>query len=256
MAQLAISALPKVGSSLVPRSEVDRTKLQARLIEAGYYSRQALAVFLGVKMLLTIGPALLGLLLGLAGVMPVAIGLIIGAMCGILGLIGPSFWLDMKKTERQRAFRRALPDALDVMVICLEGGLSLAAAFRKVSSELGVAHPLLAAELNILQREMQLGLSPGEALRHFADRTDLEELRTLSSVVQQSERLGAGLAQALRVHAEALRFKRLQWAEEMAGKAAVKMLFPTLFLIFPGIFVVILGPAGVRILELFAQMKR
>jgi tight adherence protein C len=249
VAQVARSALPKLGAPLIPKDEDERTRLQTRLIHAGLYSRQALAVFLGVKMLLIVGPAVLGLIAGLLGLVSIQLGLIGGACLGIAGMIGPSFWLDRCKANRQTAFRRSLPDALDVLVICLEGGLSLAGALRRVAGELRNAHPLLADELNIVQREVQLGRSEGEAMRQFADRTDLEEMRGLAAVIIQAERFGAGLVKALRVHAETLRTRRIQYAEEMAQKAAVKMLFPTVLCILPAIFIVILGPAVIQILE-------
>jgi tight adherence protein C len=247
-AQAARSTLPKLGAPLLPKSEEERTRLQTRLIHAGLYSRQALAVFLGVKMLLLAGPAVAGLTVALLGLVSFQAGLIGGAILGISGMIGPGFWLDRMKTRRQTSFRRSLPDALDVLVICLEGGLSLAGALSRVAGELRDAHPLLASELKIVQREVQLGRSEGEAMRQFADRSDLEEMRSLAAVIVQTERFGAGLVKALRVHAENLRSKRIQYAEEMAQKAATKMLFPTVFFIMPSIFIVILGPAAIQIM--------
>jgi tight adherence protein C len=247
-AQAARSTLPKLGAPLLPKSEEERTRLQTRLIRAGLYSRQALAVFLGVKMLLIAGPSVVGLTVALLGLVSFQTGLIGGAILGISGMIGPGFWLDRMKTRRQTSFRRSLPDALDVLVICLEGGLSLAGALRRVAGELRDAHPLLASELNIVQREVHLGRSEGEAMRQFADRSDLEEMRSLAAVIVQTERFGAGLVKALRVHAENLRRKRIQYAEEMAQKAATKMLFPTVFFIMPSIFIVILGPAAIQIM--------
>jgi tight adherence protein C len=255
MSQLAMSVLPKMGVAIIPSSEEQRSELQTRLIHAGYYGRQALVIFLGLKMLLTIGPAVIGLMAGMVGIIPISYGVIFGAILGITGMIGPSFWLDRRKSERQMAFRRALPDAMDVLVICLEGGLSLTGAIRRVASELRTAHAGLAMELQIVQREMQLGRTAGEALRQFAERCDLEEIRSLASVINQSERFGASLVKALRVHAETLRGKRLQMAETMAQKAAIKILFPTLIFIFPGIFLVILGPAVVQLIEMFSRFK-
>jgi tight adherence protein C len=166
---------------------------------------------------------------------------------GILGMIGPSFWLDSAKAKRQTMFRRALPDALDLLVICLEGGLSLPGALKRISTELRMAHPELSAELGIVQREIQLGRPPGEALQQMGLRSDLEEIRSLASVITQAERFGASLVKSLRVHSETLRLKRHQYAEEMGQKAATKVLFPTLLFIFPAIFVVILGPAAIQI---------
>jgi tight adherence protein C len=254
VAQLARSALPKMGAPLLPTNEGERTKLQTRLTQAGLYSRQAMVVFLGVKMLLMVAPALLGLAAGVVGLVSVTEGLVFGALLGIFGMIGPSFWLDKRKKARQASFRRALPDALDVLVICLEGGLSLPGAVRRVAGELRTAHPLLAGELNIVIREVHLGLSTGEALRQFGERSDLEEVRGLASVITQTERFGASLVKALRVHAETLREKRLQYAEEMAQKAATKILFPTVFFILPGIFIVILGPAVIQIVAVLDKI--
>jgi tight adherence protein C len=256
VAEFAQTALPKMGASLLPKDEAQRTYLQTRLIHAGLYSPHALLPFLGVKLLLMVSPLGIGLIVGFLGIVPIFHGLIVGAILGIVGMIGPGFWLDRRKAARQIAFRRALPDALDVLVICLEGGLSLTGALRRVAAELKTAHPLLAAELQIAQREVQLGRATGEALRQFADRTDLDEIRSLASVVIQAERFGASLVKALRVHAKTLRENRLQRAEELAQKAAIKVLFPTLLFIFPGIFLVILGPGAIQIVEMFKQMNR
>ncbi len=252
--QFTQTTLPKLGTALMPTDEVERNQLRARLVHAGFYGRQAMAIFLGTKMILIVMPALIGLFLGITGLLPTTEAVLIGACMGILGMIGPSFWLDGRKKKRQTNFRRSLPDALDLMVICLEGGLSLPASLRRVGTELRTAHIVLALELNIVQREIQLGCSPGEALQKMGGRTDLEEIRSLASVITQAEKFGASLVKSLRVHAETLRLKRHQRAEEMAQKASVKVLFPTLLFIFPAIFVVILGPAVFQILEQLNQM--
>jgi tight adherence protein C len=256
VADLARQVLPAVGAPLMPKKEQERTRLQARLIQAGLYSRQALIVFLGVKMLLTAIPVLAGLMASMLGFVDLQVGLVMGGLLSIAGLIGPSFWLDQRKAARQSSLRRALPDALDVLVICLEGGLSLFAAFRRMAAELGTAHPLLAAELTTVEREIQLGRSTGEALRAFGERADLEEIRRLASVITQAERFGASLVKTLRLHAEILRLKRMQHAEEMAQKAAVRILFPTLIFIFPGLFIILLGPGLIQLLDAFAELKR
>ena len=151
--------------------------------------------------------------------------------------------------------RRGLPDALDMIVICLRGGLSLQGAFARVVQDLSMAHPGLALEFSINTREIQLGRSTGEAMRHFADRCDLEEIRSLASVILQAERLGASTVNALRIHADTLRVKRLQRAEEMAGKAGTKMVFPTILCIFPAILLVVIGPAVFQIIDRFKDMQ-
>ncbi len=255
MEQLARSALPKIGAQIVPDDEEERKLLQARLVHAGLYGRQAMVLYLGVKILLMTAPALVGLAAGLAGLVPVAHGVLVGSISGAVGMIGPSFWLDKKKAARQVAIRRALPDALDVVVICLEGGLSLPGTLRYVAEDLRTAHPLLAAELNIVQREVQLGLTAGESLRKLADRTDMEEIRSLASVIIQADRLGASLVKSLRVHADTLRLKRRQRAEEMAQKAGTKLLFPTIIFIFPSLFVVVLAPGLIQLTSTFKMLK-
>jgi tight adherence protein C len=255
LAEFARQTLPKMGGALVPKSEEERNRLQTRLVHAGLYGPQAMALFLGVKVCLIVGPGLLGLVAGAVGLMPTQQAVVLGGVAGGLGMILPNFWLDRRKTSRQTTFRRALPDALDVLVICLEGGGSLPSALRRVAGELRTAHPLLAGELNIVQREIQLGRSAGEALRQFADRADLEELRMLASVILQAERFGASLVKALRVHAETLRMRRVLNAEEMAQKAVVKILFPTILFIMPAMFIVILGPTTALTLETLKNLK-
>jgi len=255
LGKIASTTLPRMGTPFIPKDEEERTKLQTRLIHAGLYRRQAMVVFLGVKALLMIAPTFLGVAASLMGVVTLWQGLLLVIGGCIAGLIGPSFWLDRMKRQRQRNFRRALPDALDVLVICLEGGLSLSAGLRRVSTELRTAHPELASELAIVQREVQLGLTSGEALKKMGERSDLEEVRSLASVILQSERLGASLVKALRVHAESLRLKRYQRAEEKAAVAATMVLFPTLLFILPAVFVVILGPAAFRLIEMLGKMN-
>lgn len=252
---LARAALPKVAEPLLPGSEQLRTRLQARLYSAGYYAPQAMTVYLACKMLLIFTPWLVGLTIGLAGLLPIKTGVAMGAIVGATGLIGPELWLRRCKEERHRSMRAGLPDVLDVLVICLEAGASLTAGLRRIVGELRGTHPLLAAELLIAQREVDLGLPTGEALHHLASRADLEEMYSLAGVVLQAERLGSGLVKALRIHAETLRQKRLQEAEETASKAATKVLFPTLLCIFPGILVLLVGPAAIQVKDLLDRLK-
>ena len=131
--------------------------------------------------------------------------------------------------------------------------MSLNGAFARVAHELATAHPMLAVELQIIQRQTQMGRSTGEAVREFAKRFDLEELRSMASVIIQSEKIGSSVVTALTVFAETLRTKRFQRAEELAQKAVIKILFPTLLFIFPGIFIVILGPAAIQVYELLTS---
>jgi tight adherence protein C len=254
LASIARTTLPKMGTPFVPSDEEARTKLQTRLIHAGLYGRQAMVALLGLKVSLMFGPALVCIPAGLLGVVTFQSAMLVSTVFAIVGMIGPSFWLDHMKAARQSNFRRALPDALDVMVICLEGGLSLPASLKRMAGELRTAHPALAMELSIVEREIQLGRTSGEALRKMGERSDLEEVRSLASVILQSEKFGASLVKSLRVHSEALRTKRMQRAEELAQAAATKVLFPTILFILPAMFAVILGPAGIHLMRAFQGM--
>lgn len=240
---------------LSPANHEGRKQIGDRLVQAGIYRRNSLPAYLLMKSLLIALPVSLGFAASSAGLLTFNQAIVSGLITGIIGTIAPGFWLDAQRSRRQTTLRRALPDALDVIIVCVEGGLSLPASFARVASELRGVHPLLAAEMKIVQREIQLGRSTGEALKNFANRFDLEELRGLASVVLQAERFGASVVKALRVHADSLREKRLQRAEEMAAKAAVKLLFPTVFFIFPALFVVILGPAAFDIIELMNKLN-
>lgn len=227
--------------------------LRDRMTQAGLYDSKATVLFVTLRLVLALSPTVLGFLAAQAGMVTMTQGLGIGVLAGLFGTLAPSFWLDHIKRARQTKIRRALPDALDVLVVCLEGGLSLSGSFSRVARELSTAHPMLAVELQIVERQTQMGRTIGEAIREFAGRFDLEELRSMASVIGQAERLGTSVVTALEVFAETLRLRRSQRAEEMAQKASVKLLFPTLLFIFPGIFVVILGPAAIQVYHVLIQ---
>ncbi len=246
--QMARAALPKVGQIIVPSDEDERTKLRARLVHAGLYHRQAMHLFLGVKLSLLMMATIVGVGLTITHVLPPTQALPAAMILFFAGMIGPSFWLDKRKKKRQSSLRQGLPDALDVLIICLEGGVGLQAGIKRVADELSAAHPILGGELKIVDREIQLGRGPGEALNHFARRTDLEEALSLASVVTQSERFGASLVKSLRTHSDALRVKRKQKAEEKAQKASTMILAPTLLFIFPAIFIILLAPAAFQVM--------
>ena len=231
------------------RKEEQKLDLRTRLAQAGVYNRAAAHLFLVARLVLTVAPLVLGYLFGQMGYVSPKTGLILGAIAGILGTFLPYFVMRLAKQSRQTQVRRALPDALDVLVVCLEGGISVNAAFARVSRELVTAHRLLALEFQIVEKQSQMGRTMGESVREFAKRIDIEELRSMASVILQAERMGSSLVEAMTVYADTMREKRFQQAEEKAQKAIVKLLFPTLLFIFPGIFVVILGPALIQMYE-------
>lgn len=255
LSKMLLARLPDMGTPLLPTSEMQRSRLRQRLFQAGIYDRNALPVLMGVKMLLMALPLLLSATLAASGALSPSRAVIAGAFGIGLGMIAPGLWLDYCKKSRQVTLRRALPDALDMLVLCVEGGVSLSAAMQRVTAELTTAHPLLGAEMDLVQREMMLGVSVGEGLQKMASRTDLEEIRNLAAVIVQSERYGTSVVKALRIHADTLRVQRQQRAEEMAQKAAVKILFPTLLCIFPAVFIVILAPAAFQLVAIFSRMK-
>lgn len=238
------------------REEQRKKTLQDRMAHAGFYKSTAVWIFTTGRLVLFAIPIAIGYLAARAGTVPMSQGVIFGLMVGLAGTLAPSFWLDYVKAQRQKQIRRALPDALDVLVVCLEGGLSLSGSFARVARELATAHPMLALEFQIIERQTQMGRTTGEAVRELANRFDLEELRSMASVIIQAERIGSSVAGALEVFAATLREKRNQRAEELAQKASVKLLIPTAFCIFPAIFIVVLGPAMIQIYKALANITR
>ncbi|MBD3267537.1 hypothetical protein GF373_12790 [bacterium] len=155
--------------------------------------------------------------------------------------------------KRHKQIFHGLPDALDLLVVCLEAGLGLDAAMRKVSEEFHLTSPVLSEELNLTCNAVRLGQSRGEALHELGARTDHIDLKALVAVLNQADRFGTSMAQALRVHADDMRTRRKQRAEEMAAKTTVKLIFPLVMFIFPAIFVVLGGPAIIRIVKMFTE---
>ncbi len=224
-----------------------RTRLQTRLLRAGYYGSSGLANVCAVKFLamtLAPGTALFGAVLGAWSFYR---GLLVAGIVACLGLLAPGMWLADRMRRRHMILRRSLPDLLDLTTACLDGGIAIEAALQRVTDELATTHPLLCQELRIVRSEIDVGSAVDEAFLHFAERTDMEEIRSLAAFVQQSQRYGASMSDALRELSDMLRSSREHRAEERAHKAAVKVLLPTLFFIFPAIFVVLVGPAAIQL---------
>jgi len=240
--------------SLVSSEVLDQPKLRLRLRQAGYHEVHWPLAFLGAKCALFVLLPILAVAVSYTtSIVSANLAMTLAGAAALVGLLAPEAWLAAACRKRRRQLRDALPDALDMLVLCLEGGISLTGAVTRVTSELRSAHPILASEMEVLQREIQMGMTAGEAMQKFGERCDLDEMKVLASVLIQSERYGASVAKPLRIHADTSRQTRLQAAEEAAQKAAVKILFPTLLCIFPAIFIVILGPAAYQIANLFSQ---
>ena len=172
------------------------------------------------------------------------------------GLSLPAAFLRSKARKRQEAITDALPDALDLLTVCVEAGLGINSAFLRIAEEFRLSSPTLSEEFDVVNREMVAGKPRVEALRALSDRTGVEEVKSLVAMLIQTERLGTSLAQSLRVHSDSLRVRRRQRAEEAAAKTTIKLAFPLVFLLFPALFIVILGPGVLQILRvLFPSMN-
>jgi tight adherence protein C len=243
------SSLTRLGRYVIPDNEVKQRELRMRLIHAGIYAPSALSVFAGIRALLTIVPMVCGCLALASGLMSLEMATYFLAPVVVLGMVGPSFWLDRRTKRRKSTFRQAIPDFLDLIVACLESGMTFESALQRVTDELQTAHPALTAEMRIVQREIAVGRSVDLALQNFAERCGLDEAKTIATFAQQARRLGTSMTEPLRTNAEMLRHRREQRAEELAHAASVKILFPTLFFIFPVIVGILVGPAALEIKE-------
>jgi len=230
-----------------PSAEDVRSTRQL-LINAGYRSRKVPLMFLGAKLMLAVFAVLLftlvpAKLMGFPSVSNLTICYVVAAA---VGYYAPIVWLRRVIASRKDALQRAMPDALDLMVVCVEAGLGLDQAIGRVSQEVSRTHPALGDELNVLTVELRTGVSRQEALKNLARRTDLEELGNLVAMLVQTDRFGTSIGQALRVYADSMRTTRRLKAEELAAKLPVKLLLPLIFFIFPSLIVVTVGPAVIR----------
>ncbi|MDR3739416.1 MAG: type II secretion system F family protein [Terracidiphilus sp.] len=234
---------------VVPKSEQEKSVAQQRLVMAGYREDSAIKVLYGVKVILPILLAGVVLITGVAGR---SFFLIIA--CLGVGFIGPDFILGKMISSRQAKIKRGLPDVLDMLVICVEAGLSLDQATARTAEELRQAQPILSDELLVVALEQRAGATRSDAWKHLADRTGVDVVRNLVSMLVQSEQFGTSVAKTLRVHSDTLRTKRVQEIEEKAAKLSVKLLFPLVFFIFPSLFVVVLGPAIIMMSDSFKKL--
>jgi tight adherence protein C len=243
-----VATLTQIGSH-APQSASEVGKLRQRLLAAGYRRNEALVVFYGVRvgiavlLFLLLSTPLLGhanILLGLAG-------------CAI-GYVLPGMVLARMAKRRQHRIRLGLPDVLDLLVVSVEAGLGLDQAIQRVSDELAFAHPDLSDELRMVGLELRAGTARPDALRNLATRTGVDDISSLVAMLVQTDKFGTSVAQSLRVHSDTLRTKRRQRAEEAAAKTGVKMVFPLVFCIFPTIWVVTIGPAAIKFIQVIGPM--
>jgi tight adherence protein C len=245
--------LPGLARHLLPAGEDGRLKVQTRLVRAGVDHPQATFLFFLLRLLAMIAPMLVAIVVAIAGAVAWNWALLYGSVGGGVGMLLPGLWLDRRIARRQHVLRRSLPDFLDLFVACVESGQALQATIGQVADELRLTHPELSAEFSVCSRQTQLGCTMEKAVADLAERTGLEELRSLSTFVQQSQRFGSTIGSALRELSDTLRTNRELRAEELAQQASVKILFPTLLFIFPAVFVVLAAPAAIRIHETLVQ---
>ena len=246
--QHVVGVLKRLGQA-VPHSPNEMGKLQQRLVRAGYRSHDAVIVFFGIR----IGLALL--VFGvLASPLVMRPNLMVALTGAGVGYLIPSMGLGRMEKRRQHRIRMGLPDGLDLLVVSVEAGLGLDQAIQRVGEEIAFAHPELSEELRLVNLELRAGKGRSEALRALADRTGVDDLASLVAMLVQTDRFGTSVAQSLRVHAETMRTKRRQRAEEAAAKTGVKMVFPLVFCIFPAIWVVTIGPAAIKFVQVLVPM--
>jgi tight adherence protein C len=234
---------------LMPQTELEQSQLKIRLANAGFRSDSAVAVYLGLRVAVLIGFSLLGLAIFLPrygfksdAMMPV--GLFV-----LIGFILPGIVLWFLRKSRQDAIFLSLPDALDLLVVCVESGLGLDAAMRKVCDEMKDHAKVIAEEFSLANFQLQMGRPRREVLHDLGVRTGVDDVRSLAAILIQADRFGSSIAQALRVQSDSMRTRRKQLAEEKAAKTAVQLIFPLVLFIFPGIFVVLVGPAAISIMK-------
>jgi tight adherence protein C len=221
-------------------------QLRQRLVQAGIFDARAVGFFFLLRGVLAVGLGALGFALAPIIGYPTLQWPLVGCL-GIFGYLAPSLALDRIVAARRQEYRAGFPDMMDLLVVCADAGLGLAAAFERVGRELGESYPNLSANIHMANLEIRAGRTMAEALEHFGDRLGLAEVRSFATLIQQSAELGSSITDALRVYSEDMRHKRLSTAEEKAYALPAKLSMPLMICIFPVLFVVILLPVFVRI---------
>ena len=243
----SVGSLVEHFNSVIPKSQAEVSVVKARLICAGYRTESAIRIFNGAKFLTPIACCAIAWTTGLYKLTPFFV-----YACSLgLGFLAPDFWLSNRIKKRQSLLRKGLPDVLDLLVICIEAGLSLDQATVRASEELSYAQPELCDELSVVVLEQRAGRPRDEAWKHLSERTDVDAIRNLTSMLIQSEQFGTSVGKTLRTHSDTLRTKRVQQVEEAAAKTTIKLIFPLVFFIFPALFLVVLGPSVIMMMEAF-----
>jgi len=245
--------LERLGQVNKPKDLAGTSRLRASLVTAGYRNRRAPVIFMGTRIFIAIILGLVFLVFGAElteGKDPMFFpGFLIGAM--MIGFYAPQVWLNSAMSGRKERLIDGFPDALDLMVVCVEAGLGLDQAITRVGQEVMKSHPDLGTEFNLLNLELRAGLSREQGLRNLVNRTDLDDVRSLVALLIQTDRFGTSIGQALRVHSDSMRMKRRLKAEEKAAQLPVKLMVPLILFIFPCLMVVIIGPGAIQLMRNF-----
>ncbi len=244
-----VDAAKAISSPLMPQTELEQNALKTKLANAGFRSDAAPMVYSGIRLASLAGFFLFSVIVFLPG-RPLTWKTLqwVIIFTGI-GFYLPSIILWWLRRKRQEEIFLTLPDALDLLVVCVESGLGLDAAMRKVCDEMGSHAKVMCEELSLANFQLQMGRPRREVLHDLGVRTGVDDVRSLAAILIQADRFGSSIAQALRVQSDSMRTRRKQIAEEKAAKTAVQLLFPLILFIFPGIFVVLVGPAAINIME-------
>jgi tight adherence protein C len=249
VAHVVARGLKPLAKLASPIREDELSAIRTKLNHAGFRSSAAVQIFLAVKVILALGFVVVLLWFNAARLNPISMLPAWGIGVASFGFFLPNAWLAARARERQRLIDEGLPDVLDLMVTCVEAGLGLDAAVQRVAAEMTLARPILAEELTLTFLEVKAGARRAEAFRRLADRTGVQDLKTLAATLNQTDMFGTSVGQALRVQSEGMRVHRMQRAEERAGVLSVKMTVPLVVCFLPSLMAVILGPAWVNIVE-------
>ncbi len=234
----------------VPKSPREMTRLQRRMAQAGFHGWTPVFVYAFAEIAL----ALIGFFT-VFSLAPARTGWMFALAAAVQGYLVPGFYVSRRIRHRRKQIENGLPDALDLLIVSIEAGLALDQALLKCAEELELPYPALSQELHLVNVETRAGKPRLEALKNFAKRTQVDDVRALVAMLVQTDRFGTSVAQALRTHAETSRIKRRQRAEEKAAKLSVKLIFPLVFFLFPAFFVVSVGPAVIKFVEFFGNMS-
>ena len=246
---VARKAAPALSKALKPKDEEGEGKLRLRLLNAGFHSPAAPQLFLAIKAAVALAGVAAGVVYGGANyglTMNMAFAVV---LCGGAGFYLPELALMLLVKSRKEQIFLGLPDALDLMVVCVEAGLGLDAGMRRVAEELEDTHTAVCGEMNVCNKQLNLGRPRRQVLHDLGVRTGVDDMRALAAVLIQADKFGSSVGEALRVQSDSMRTKRRQLAEERAQQTAVKLIFPLVLFIFPGIFAVLVGPAALMIID-------